>query len=721
MACIDSLSVEDLALTGIPRALAAQLLNQLQDILAHTCGSPAHTWQMICKELLLPSHPFPLHQLLYYSTYRNWDSGKLGPPPAWMPSLENAKVTNVGQILERLGKELLGPAYKDPIVSFSAFQKFSVENPKVYWNMVLEELAVKFHLEPECILDTNNLEESPGGRWLPGASLNAAECCLRAHQARKDEDIALVWRDEGMDDAPLKTMTFGKLRAAVSQVATALEIHGFSKGDAIAINMPMTIWAIIIYLGIVLSGCVVVSIADSFAACEIQTRLKISKAKGIFTQDIIIRGTKSIPLYMRVMEADAPRAIVLPGNGSVLTVDLREDDVCWNDFLDKATAMSKSDDYKAVPLAVDSYSNILFSSGTTGEPKAIPWTHLTPLKAAANAWAHHDIRANDVVLWPTNLGWMMGPWLIYAAFFNSACIALYNGSPLGPGFVKFVQDAKVTMLGLVPSLVKGWKRTIDVFNYDWSSIRCFSSSGEASNEDDYLWLMGRAHYKPVIEYCGGTEIGGAFAAGSMLQPQALSTFSTPTMGCRLFLLDGSGNSLPADEPGVGEVALDPIFLGGSRTLLNANHYDVYFKGMPCFKGLRLRRHGDEFQRTVGGYYRALGRVDDTMNLGGIKVSSVEIERVCNAGHPSVLETAAIGVPEAGGGPEQLLIVVVLKESCDAVSNELLKRTFNAAIQQKLNPLFKVASVTVINSLPRTASNKVMRRMLRTQFGTLNKL
>lgn len=638
-----------------------------------------------------------------------------------MPSLEIARFTNIGQLFERLGKELLGTVYKDPIVSFNDLQKLSVDNAKFYWKVVLEELDVKFHLEPECIVDMNNLEESPGGRWLPGASLNAAESCLRAHQGRKDEDIALVWRDEGMDEAPLKTVTFGKLRVKVCQVATALEIHGFSKGDAIAIDMPMSIWAVIIYLGIVLSGCVVVSIADSFAASEIQTRLKISKAKGIFTQDVIVRGSKSHALYMRVVEADAPTAIVLPGNGSTLTVTLREGDVFWNDFLDKASLTSRSDDYKSVPLPVDSFSNILFSSGTTGEPKAIPWTHLTPLKAAADAWAHHDIRAGDVVSWPTNLGWMMGPWLIYAAFFNNACIALYNGSPLGHGFVKFVQDAKVTMLGLVPSLVKGWKRTIDVFNYDWSSIRCFSSSGEASNEDDYLWLMGRAHYKPVIEYCGGTEIGGAFASGSLLQPQALSTFSTPTMGCRIYLLDSNGNPLPVDEPGVGEVALDPIFLGGSKTLLNANHYDVYFKGMPCINGLRLRRHGDEFELTVGGFYRALGRVDDTMNLGGIKVSSVEIERICNVAHASVLETAAIGLPQAGGGPEQLVLVVVLKGSCDAVTNEELKRAFNAAIQQKLNPLFKANAVIVTELLPRTASNKVMRRMLRTQFGRLNKL
>ncbi|KAH7279455.1 hypothetical protein KP509_37G020300 [Ceratopteris richardii] len=688
MASIDTLTVEELALTGISQTLALQVHQQLESIITHTCGSLAHTWQMICKEILLPSHPFSLHQLLYHSTYRNWDSANLGPPPAWMPSLETARATNIGQYLEKHGKELLGSAYKDPISSFNNFQAFSVENPKAYWAGLLEELAIRFHEEPECILATDNLDECPGGRWLPGASLNIAECCLRPHHARKDEAIALIWRDEGMDDTPLKTMTYGELRTKVSHVANALEIHGFSKGDAIAIDMPMTTWAVIIYLGIVVSGCVVVSIADSFAPREIETRLKISKAKGIFTQDIIVRGSKSLPLYIRVKEADAPRAIVLPGRGSDLTVDLREEDISWDEFMDKGLEKDRSGDYKAVPVSVDAFSNILFSSGTTGEPKAIPWTHLTPLKAAADAWAHHDIKAGDIVSWPTNLGWMMGPWLLYAALFNSASIALYNGSPVGLGFIKFVQDAKVTMLGLVPSLVKGWRRICNVFDYDWSSIRCFSSSGEASNEDDYLWLMGRANFKPVIEYCGGTEIGGAFVTGSMLQPQALSTFSTPTMGCRLFLLDAKDSPLPQDEPGIGEVALDPIFLGASRSLLNANHYDVYFKDMPCFDGLRLRRHGDEFQRTPGGFYRALGRVDDTMNLGGIKVSSVEIERICNTVHPSVLETAAIGVPEAGGGPEQLLIVVVLKDGCDVISNDLLKQKFNTAIQQKLNPLFK---------------------------------
>uniref|UniRef100_A0A0A9ERS6 AMP-binding enzyme C-terminal domain-containing protein n=1 Tax=Arundo donax TaxID=35708 RepID=A0A0A9ERS6_ARUDO len=137
--------------------------------------------------------------------------------------------------------------------------------------------------------------------------------------------------------------------------------------------------------------------------------------------------------------------------------------------------------------------------------------------------------------------------------------------------------------------------------------------------------------------------------------------------------------------------------------------------MPEWNGKVLRRHGDEFERTSDGYYRAHGRADDTMNLGGIKVSSIEIERICNRVNDAILETAAIGVPPIGGGPEQLTIAVVLKDqSSQAEDLNQLKLAFNVALK-KLNPLFKVSSVVIVPSLPRTASNKVMRRVLRKEF------
>lgn len=167
---------------------------------------------------------------------------------------------------------------------------------------------------------------------------------------------------------------------------------------------------------------------------------------------------------------------------------------------------------------------------------------------------------------------------------------------------------------------------------------------------------------------------------------------------------------------MGELALGPLMFGASSTLLNADHYNVYFKGMPLWNGKILRRHGDVFERTSRGYYHAHGRADDTMNLGGIKVSSVEIERVCNAVDSNVLETAAIGVPPPQGGPEQLVIAVVFKDSDDStVDLDKLRISFNSAVQKKLNPLFRISHVVPCSSLPRTATNKVMRRVLRQQL------
>ncbi|KAH7688951.1 Acetate--CoA ligase protein [Dioscorea alata] len=714
---LDLITVDEISAVGVPSDDAKRLCSELAAIVAEHGSSGPETWTSISRRLLNPDQPFAFHQMMYYGCYKGYLSDT---PPAWIPDRETAVLTNIGKLLENRGKELLGLRYKDPISSFSDFQEFSTLNPEAYWKMVLDEMRISFFVQPSCILQEN--PSFPGGQWFPGAVLNSAWNCLNLNDKKSLEDVAVIWRDEGYDSLPVHRMTLNELRAEVCLVANAIETLGLSKGSAIAIDMPMTVNAVIIYLAIVLAGFVVVSIADSFAPLEISTRLTISSAKAIFTQDFIPRGDKKLPLYSRVIDSNAPLAIVIPASGSTFSCELRTGDISWLDFLGRVTC-SKPNEYDAEKQPVDAFTNILFSSGTTGEPKAIPWTHATPIKAAADAWCHMDVQKGDVVAWPTNLGWMMGPWLVYATLLNGASMALYNGSPLGPGFAKFVQDAKVTMLGVVPSIVRAWKNANCTAGFDWSNIRCFSSSGEASSVNEYLWLMGRAHYKPVIEYCGGTEIGGGFVTGSFLQPQAVSSFSTPAMGCNLLILDSDGNPLPRNTPGIGELALDPTLFGSSTTLLNADHYDVYFKGMPTWNGKVLRRHGDEFEYTAGGYYKAHGRADDTMNLGGIKISSIEIERVCNGVNDSILETAAFGLPPSGGGPEQLVIAVVFKDQTlsSQMNMDQLKQAFNSALQKKLNPLFKVSSVMAVPSLPRTASNKVMRRVLRQQSSQLGKL
>ncbi|CAN6297380.1 unnamed protein product [Urochloa humidicola] len=706
----------DVGAAGLAAAEASAFLAALRS--AAAAAGPGATgdavWAaVVAAGVLRPEHPHALHQLVYYSAYAGWDRAARGPPPYWFPSPIECKQTNLGRLMEENGTELLGSSYKDPISSFNHFYRFSVENQEVYWSMVLKQLAVKFQQEPKAILSTSDRSKK-GGTWLQGAVLNIAECCLLPCPSlkRTDDSTAIIWRDEGIDDHPVNRMSLKELRSRVITVANALDTM-FHKGDRIAIDMPMTCDAVIIYLAIILGGFVVVSIADSFAPQEIGTRMSVAKANAIFTQDFIIRGGKKVPLYSRVVQGTSSKAVVIPATGGYLGVTLRNGDISWKDFLSRAAGRSSI--YSAAYQSADAITNILFSSGTTGEPKAIPWTQLAPIRCAADTWAHLDVRPQDIGCWPTNLGWVMGPIILYSCFLNGATLALYHGSPLGRGFCKFVQDAGVTVLGTVPSLVKSWKAGNYAKGLDWTKIRVLGTTGEASDIDDNLWLTSRASYKPIVECCGGTELGSSYIQGSLLQPQAFGAFSGASMSTGFVILDEQGTPYPDDEPCAGEVGLFPVYFGATSWLLNAHHNKVYFDGMPIYKGRQLRRHGDIIQRTVGGYYIVQGRADDTMNLGGIKTSSVEIERVCNRADEGLLETAAVSIKPAGGGPEHLAILAVLKDRSVQYDVNLLKSKFQRAIQKNLNPLFKVSYVKVVPEFPRTASNKLLRRVLRDQL------
>src|SRR5262249_39783946 len=156
-------------------------------------------------------------------------------------------------------------------------------------------------------------------------------------------------------------------------------------------------------------------------------------------------------------------------------------------------------------------------------------------------------------------------------------------------------------------------------------------------------------------YCGGTEIGGGYITQSLTQPSSPATFSTPALGLELVILNES-----AQRTRQGELFIIPPSVGLSQTLLNRDHHEVYYEGVP--RGVKLevlRRHGDEFEMLPGGYYRAQGRADDTMNLGGIKVSSAEIERVVLSVE-GISDVAAIAIDPPGGGPSLLVLYVVSK-------------------------------------------------------------
>lgn len=603
------------------------------------------------------------------------------PPPDWNPTPEFISTTNLAWLMQRTG-----------VANYAELHAWSVRNREEYWRLAIERLEVRCEQSPERVMGLPDGIETPS--WLPGAKLNIAESCFRA-----SPDVpAIIHQAEG---GRMAVTSYGDLRALTARVAASLRRMGFQPGDALAILMPMTAESVAIYLGIVAAGCAVVSIADSFRPREIATRLRISKAVAVFTQDVLIRGGKELPLYANAVEAEAPVAIVLPALEEMKT-PLREGDFAWKDFLEAEAP------WKTTARAPADTMNILFSSGTTGDPKAIPWSHTTPLKCAVDAHFHQNVQPGDVLVWPTNLGWMMGPWLIFATLMNRAAMGLFYGAPTGREFGQFVQDSRATMLGAVPSLVRTWRNSRCLDGLDWSAIKVFSSTGECSSADDMRWLMQFAGGRPMIEYCGGTEIGGAYISGSVALPCVAGTFNTPTLGMDVVILDEAGH--PAES---GELFVIPPSIGLSNTLLNKDHHDVYFKDTPPGpNGEMLRRHGDQMERLPGGYWRAQGRADDTMNLGGIKVSSAEIEQALQ-GVPGIIETAAIAVASSDG-PSQLVIYGVPAKSQSPDRHQVLT-AMQGAIKRNLNPLFKIHDLVLIEALPRTASNKVMRRELRARY------
>ena len=607
-----------------------------------------------------------------------------GPPPVWEPDDRLRAESNTGRLISRLG-------FRD----YETLYRWSIANRDEFWRVVIEELGVVFARKPDEMLDLSTGLTQP--RWLPGVRLNCVDSCFAGDKSAP----AIVFGSEGKAD--LRTISLGELESQVNRVANGLREAGFKLGDGIALYMPMTPECVAAYLGVVKAGCHVISIADSFAASEVKKRLEIGKAKAVVTVDGFRRGDKTIAMLPKLMDAEAPRTIVIRQLEDEL--ELREGDLLWDDFL------SDSESFEAVASGPESLINVLFSSGTTGDPKAIPWNQLTPLKCAMDGRYHQDIREGDVVAWPTNIGWMMGPWLIFAALMNRAAIGLYEGLPTGEGFPRFVSEAKVSMLGLVPALVRAWKSADSVSWNAWPDVRVFSSTGEASNRADYLWLMGRSGYRaPVIEYCGGTEIGGGYIGCTVVQPASPSVFTTPCLGLGIILINEDG--AVADEGEMGEVFLTPPSIGLSQTLLNREHDPIYYEGCPAGpRGEVLRRHGDELTRLARGCFKAEGRADDTMNLGGIKVSSMELERTMDA-HPAVYQTAAVAVPPQGGGADRLVVYAVLS---DIPQPDDLKKELQAIISRSLNPLFKIHDLALIDALPRTASNKIMRRKLRDQY------
>ncbi len=619
---------------------------------------------------------FDVHRAAYDAVYRQRRPAD-GPRIAWAPTPSEVEASNLAAFMAPTGQT----TYED-------LHRWSVEHRDAFWTAGIRMVGITLRSPLSMALPPSYDPKAPA--WLPGQRMNIVESCFHADPGRTAITAA-------SEEAPeLRQMTYGELRELAARVASGLEGLGIGRGDRIALYLPMTPESVAIYLGIVAAGAVAVGIADASAPPEFAKRARIADARAVFTIESYRRDGKDQAIYEKVVAASGPRAVVLPREGRERADLKRPDDVQWRDFLGSRTTFAPVECEPSDP------TNILFSSGTTKDPKAIVWTHVTPIKCAADGYFHHDVHESDVLAWPTSFGWMMGPWLTYASLVNRASMALYVGAPQRREFGGFVQDAGVTMLGAVPKLVRAWKESRAMEGLDWGRIRLFSSTAEPSTPEEMFYLMFLAGYKPVVEYCGGTEIGGAYITGTVVQPGAPGMFTTPALGLDIVILD---EGKPANR---GEVFLVPPSIGLSNTLLNYDHEAEYFGGVPQGpNGEILRRHGDQVERLPGGFYRHHGRIDDVINLNGVKTSSEEIRSAI--ANEAVYDAKPIAVDVEGTGQASLVVFVVPKDAAKLASEELratLRREFQQAIKQKLNPLLAhVHDVVLVADLPQAGPGK----------------
>ena len=576
--------------------------------------------------------------------------------------------------------------------SYEELHRWSVDRREEFWGLTIGRLGIRFRVPPERILAPGSDVTRPD--WLPGAQLNIVESCFKS----SPEKTALIYGREG--DPAVQRLSYRELERWTNRVANGLDDMGLGSRDRVGMYLPLTPESVAIYLGIIKSGRAAVGITDSAAPQELKRRIDISETKLLFTMDSYVRDGKTLAPYSSVVKAAGPRSVVIPPPGEEKPDGpLRSGDRTWGEFL------ARSEDFEAVPRQPSDHVGILFSSGTTQEPKAIPWSHTTPIKSAADAYFHHDTRPEDVLAWPTSFGWMMAPWLCYAALINNAALSVFLGSPLGRPFGEFVEKAGVTMLGVAPKIVQSWRAQKTMEGLDWGEIRRYSSTAEPSDPQDMAYLMGLAGGRPVIEYCGGTEIGGGYVAGTLVQPCFPSMFTTSALGIDFLLLDENGR--PSER---GEVALIPPSIGLSNEGLNFDHQTTYFADFPRGpQGERLRRHGDQLERLPNGYYLHRGRVDDVLNLHGVKASSEAVRQAIL--HSGIIDAKPVGIDVEGSG-QHALVIFAVPEGVPAKDGEeyrtKLRRDFELAIRTHLDPLLAhVTEVVLVPELPQAGPGKTL--------------
>jgi propionyl-CoA synthetase len=590
--------------------------------------------------------------------------------------------------------------------SYLALYERSLEDPAGFWG----EAAAALHWEKtwDKVLD---LDARPAPRWFVGGRLNTCFNALDRHvDAGRGEQAALIY------DSPVtglkQTYAYRELRDAVARFAGALRAAGVDKGDRVLIYMPMIPEAAIAMLATARLGAVHSVVFGGFAAKELATRINDAKPKVVVSASCGIEPNRVVvykPLLDEAIAISAhkPSACIIKARPQAEAALTAGRDLDW----DAAVAAAQPAECVAVEATDPLY--ILYTSGTTGQPKGV--VRDNGGHAVAMHWTMkniYNVEAGDVYWAASDVGWVVGhSYIVYGPLLAGCTTIMYEGKPVGtpdPGaFWRVISEYGVKVLFTAPTAFRAIKKEDPqgeyLKQYDLSCMQALFLAGERCDPDTLFWARDKLG-KPVVDHWWQTETGWAIAANPMgIEPMQIKPGS-PTVampGYDVRVLSEDGVEMPDGEMGniVIKLPMPPACL---PTLWSNDQrfIDSYLSRYP---GYYLT--GDAGFRDADGYLWIMCRTDDVINVAGHRLSTGAMEEVL-AGHPDVAECAVIGVADALKGQLPLGLIVLkagVERDQQTVVGELVKR-----MREQIGPVAAFKYAAVVKRLPKTRSGKILR-------------
>ena len=626
------------------------------------------------------------------------DSFPFGQQIAWEPNPDWIAQSNLRRFMDEHGLD-----------DYDALMQRSTDDVAWFWDAVMKDLDVQFYTPYTSIVDLREGPEFPV--WCVGGAMNIVLNCLDKwqHDESAERDALRYESEEG----ETVTMTYAELHRAVCRCANALRGLGLEKGDAVGLYMPMTPELIVAFLAVIKIGGVILPLFSGYGPSAVATRLKDAGAKALFTADGFFRRGTPVPMKPTADDALAScptveHVIVQRRAGLAETPMQAGRDRWWDEFLE-----GQPDAAETARTAAEDVLMIIYTSGTTGRPKGAVHTHCGfPIKGAQDMYHAMDLKPGEVMYWMTDMGWMMGPWLVFGTLCIGATMVLYDGAPDYPApdrVWKLCADHGVTHLGVSPVLIRALKThgPEPVRKHDLTRLRAVGSTGSPWDPESWRWCFEHVlgGTRPILNYSGGTEISGGILCGNFFKPLKPCAFSGPVPGMDADVVDADGAPV---RGAVGELVLRRPWIGMTRGFWQdrQRYLDTYWRR---FDGMWV--HGDFAAVDADGLWYILGRSDDTIKVAGKRLGPAEVEALLNA-HDAVAESAAIGVPHAIKG-EALVTYVVLKPGhapSDALRAELVDR-----VTAELGKPLKPKALLFTDALPKTRNAKVMRRVIRATY------